>query len=118
MNPDADYTRLTASQARELADRAHQPQKICEDHFYHRIKVFVQQQASMGHYRCIYTIPGFTLGLPLYNVAEMASNLEKRLRKEGWTVRASRDMVLEISWGATPKTVLKSLDGLRSHRGR
>lgn len=115
MDPDRDYARLTVGQARELADRAHMPQRICEDHFYERIKLFVQQQASMGHYKCHYPIPGFTLGLPLYNVGDLLANLEKRFRKEGWSARASRGG-LEVSWASAYKPVLKSLDRLRARK--
>lgn len=109
MNPDFDHVHMTAGQARELADRAHQPQRICEDHFYHRIKVFVQQQASMGNYKCYFVIPSFTIGLPLYNVPEMLEGLEKRFRKEGWTARVA-GAGIEVSWATSYKPVLKSLD--------
>lgn len=109
MNPDVDYSRFTVGQARELADRAHQPQRICEEHFYQRVKMFVQQQASMGNYKCYYSIPPFTLGLPLYNMSALLEGLEKRFRKEGWTVRAL-GAGLEMSWGSAYKPVLKSLD--------
>lgn len=115
MNPETDYSKLTVSQARELADRAHQPQKVCEEHFYQRIKLFAYQQATMGHYKCSYCVPAFVLGLPLYNVYELVSNLEKRLKKEGWNVKASGTSV-EVAWGSAPKLVLKSLDGLRNPR--
>ena len=100
--------RMTAAQAREMAERASAPQRICEDHFYRLIKLFIRQQASQGAWACTYSIPGFALGLPLYKPEEVARALEMRLTKEGW--RVSRvHLNLEIGWRAAPRTFLKTL---------
>lgn len=117
MNPDMNWSRFTVSQARELADRAHQPRQVCEDHFFQLAKVFIQQQASSGRYHCDYNVPGFTLGLPLYNAQEIAQGLERRFRREGWTAKASGTR-LRVEWASAYKPVLKSVDGFKSRWGR
>lgn len=107
LNPSS-WTTLTASQARDLADRAHQPQKVCEEHFLNLIKLFIKQQASTGKYECDYNIPGFMLGLPLYDPYELARTLEGRLRREGWKVKRTL-LRLTISWASQIKSVIKGL---------
>lgn len=102
------FERMTAGQARELAERASAPQRICEDHFYSRLKLMIRQQASQGSYTCTYAIPGFELGLPLYNARDVAASLQERFSKEGWKVARS-GTILRIGWRSASRPFLKSL---------
>lgn len=105
----AVFERLTAGQARELAERAAAPVRICEDHFYGRLKLMIRQRASQGGYTVSYAVPGFELGLPLYDAREVAANLQARFSKEGWRVSRS-GTALRIDWQKASRPFLKSLN--------
>lgn len=104
----AGLDRITAAQARDLAERAGAPQRVCEDHFYRQLKLYIRNEASQGSWECTFRVPGFSLGLPLYSANEVAQGLADRLAKEGWRVQR-QGLALHVAWKAAPKTVLRNL---------
>lgn len=54
--------------------------------------------AKHGQLRCIYTVPLYTFGHPPYDVSEITSFLEKKLKNEGFCTLSLGKNKLFISW--------------------
>ena len=52
---------------------------------------------------CIYVIPEFVFGIPLYNTTECATYVVEALRQDGFAVTYHHPNLLYISWKVIPK---------------
>ena len=53
--------------------------------------------SNQNFYKCLYEIPEFMLGLPLYNIDECVKYIDKKLIENGFKTKWNNNQVL-ISW--------------------
>ena len=73
--------------------------KICEEILkkcHHRIKNVSKQNPLIGY--CLYIIPKFIYGIPLYNLQECVKYLFEKLTENGFKVYYTHPNLLIISW--------------------
>ena len=56
---------------------------------------------------CIYEIPGFIIGVPLYNINELSEYLISSLNKNGFILKVLQQNYIIISWDIKNKKNLK-----------
>lgn len=63
---------------------------------HHRIKTVSKQNPLIGY--CLYIIPKFIYGIPLYNLSECVKYLFEKLTENGFKVYYTHPNLLIISW--------------------
>jgi len=63
-----------------------------------------------GEMRCIYTVPSYTFGAPVYNVADITAFLYFKFKKEGFCVVILGNDKLFISWDINDINGIKKRD--------
>ena len=58
----------------------------------------IRHHAKNGHLFCIYQIPPYTVGLPIYNQSEACTYLFNNIIKDGFKVQILENYELYISW--------------------
>ena len=58
----------------------------------------IQRAAMNQETRCIYEVPSYSVGLPLYNHTACINHIKDSLRANGFTVRHLTATLLEIDW--------------------
>lgn len=64
----------------------------------------IQVAAHKEFYECIYDVPNYVVGLPLYNITECINHLIEQLKHNGFSVTYFFPKTLYISW--RPKSAL------------
>lgn len=64
---------------------------------YDRIDKKILMASSQNYYRCLYEIPEFMLGIPLYNLNECIKYIDKKLNDNGFKTVWNINSVL-IDW--------------------
>lgn len=83
--------------ARELADRARDPQRETERELLKLVETRIALSARQGGLCTYVEIPFMKFGLPVYNPAAMAARIAARLRSDGWTAKPTGHVVY-VSW--------------------
>ena len=64
---------------------------------YDRIEKKISMASAQNFYKCLYEIPEFMLGLPLYNLNECINYVDKKLKENGFKTLWKTNEVL-IDW--------------------
>lgn len=64
---------------------------------YERIDKKILMASNKNFYQCLYEIPEFMLGIPLYNLDECIKFIDNKLKDNGFTTSWSNNEVL-ICW--------------------
>lgn len=65
----------------------------------------IQSAADLQHYQCVFEVPEFILGYPLYNLENCLEFLMNELKKNGFNVTYYFPKFLYISWHKEEKEV-------------
>ena len=71
---------------------------------HNKIKAYADNHKT----ECLYTVPGFTIGIPLYNVDELQEYIISSLLKNGLIVNKHPNYLLYISWDIKNKEKKKN----------
>lgn len=70
----------------------------------------IQSAADLQHYQCVFEVPEFILGYPLYNLESCLEFLMNELKKNGFNVTYYFPKFLYISWQKEEKEVEVEID--------
>ena len=65
---------------------------------YLQCQAYIQMVVTNGGVKCVYDIPKYILGMPLYNIVECAEFLRRELDRSGFVVEFFQPSFLYISW--------------------
>lgn len=68
---------------------------------HNRIKLYSENKKT----ECLYQIPKFIMGIPLYNIDELKEYIVNALKKNGFLIKEYNDYWIFISWDKTKKEV-------------
>ena len=88
-----DIRKLYASQKRR-EDSKRELYEVVVDKVHHRI----QTVAARSETRCIFQVPPYMIGMPLYDAYQCSGYVIKRLKNEGFIVQYAHPNVLAINW--------------------
>jgi len=86
--------------ADELVKKQKKKNKTKEKVFkkvYERIEKKIEMSSNNDYYQCMYEIPEFMIGIPLYNLKDCIKYVDKKLSKNGFKRRWSQNQVI-INW--------------------
>ena len=74
------------------------------------VKCHNKIEAYAGNHKteCLYKVPGFTIGIPLYNIDELQEYIVSSLVKNGLIVNKHQNYWLSISWDIKNKEKKKN----------
>ena len=64
---------------------------------YARVDKKIEMASQQNYYQCLYEIPEFMLGIPLYNLGECMSYIDEKLKKNGFSTFWKNNTVI-IDW--------------------
>jgi hypothetical protein len=82
----------------ELQKRQHVRYNGLRNDILRKMSDKIRHLSKHGELRCVYTVPSYTFGFPVYNVAEITTYLFTILKNEGFCVVLLGDNKLFISW--------------------
>ena len=79
-----------------------------------RCNTWIEKHVKRKHTSCVYKVPEFLLGVPLYNVNTCITFIQQRLTDQGFCVMYLFPRYLVISWdlpviAALPKSVIRRI---------
>lgn len=90
--------KLTPQMAQALTHKAQSPQRVTEYKLYDDCCRHVRAAAVQGHSSCIFKVPPYVMGLPLYRVQMVRDALAFRFTQEGWRTLVRDKDLLMIDW--------------------
>jgi len=72
-------------------------------HIHNKIKLYAENRKT----ECVYEIPGFIIGVPLFDVNELREYLVSSLNKNGFIIKQIPPNYIYISWDLKNKKKMK-----------
>ena len=94
----SEVQKLTPQMAQALTYKAQSPQRITEHKLYEDCCRHIRATAAQGRSSCIFKVPAYMLGLPLYRVNLMRDSLAYRFTQEGWKAMVRDKDLIMIDW--------------------
>ena len=96
---------LSSKMVRDAQMKKNQRHYEAFDHILTGIYKHIEKCISMFRTAtyCVYTVPEFVLGYPLYNLNECIGYIQDKLKKNGYSTKYVFPNILFISWGGAKK---------------
>ena len=92
-----DIHKLHAHQQRRDVEKQKLYDRVLK-RVYHRVET-----AAMHDTQCIFAVPGFVLGMPLYDAYQCSGYLVQKLKTDGFKVTYYHPNIIHLNW--SPKVV-------------
>lgn len=93
-----------------LQKRQHSRYEELKQNILNKLTEKITHLAKHGEMRCIYTVPSYIFGAPVYNVADITSYLYYKFKQEGFCILILGNNKIFISWDINDINAVKKTD--------